>query len=66
MWAQLWLPLVALSYLCNLCLETLANFFFKEKKNKGHFCKLMFILFLVWLEKYYNNALSGDDLMLLF
>jgi len=26
----------------------------------------MFILVLVWLEKYYNNALSGDDLILLF
>jgi len=26
----------------------------------------MFILVLVWLEKYCNNALSGDDLALLF
>lgn len=26
----------------------------------------MFILVLVWLEKYCNNALSGDDLILLF
>lgn len=26
----------------------------------------MFILVLVWLEKYYNSSLSGDDLILLF